>query len=229
MLGDEVWRTGPSDGARNLARGLSAFGVVLTLWTVFKPWPYPVVITLNILAPWLGVFAVWRWGLSLADQESWTDRPEIAALWLLPCFMLAMRARDHHIVDGGVFWAMLALAAPLWIALLLVDAGARRWWAALLLILPCLAWAWGALSYLDVGLDRSKPTLVAARVVESRSLRRSTPTMTVRPLSPVEPGNFRFIQVSERAFVLYPPGSTTCLEVHEGFFGWRYLYVVDCL
>jgi hypothetical protein len=229
MLGNEVWRKGPSDDSVRLAKRLSIFGVVLALWTVFKPWPYPVVIVLNALAPWLAVLAVWRWDLSLADANEWDARPETAALWLTPSLVLGLRGQDHHFVDSGMFWATLGLAAPLWIAMLLVDARARRWWVVLLLTLPCLAWAWGGLSYLDVGPDRSQSTLVAARVLESWDPSRGSPTMTVMPLSPIKPGRFDNIRISDEVFALYPPGSTVCLEIHEGYLGWRYLYVVDCL
>ena len=228
MLGNEVWRTGPSQDSERLAGWLTAFGVILTLWTVFLPWPYPVVIALNALAPWLAVFAVWRWDVSLADKDDWGSRPQIAALWLAPCLILVVRGQDHHIVDG-MFLATLGLAATLWIAMLLADVGARRWSVALLLTLPCLAWAWGGLAYLDVGLDRGHYTRVAARVLESSDVGRGLPTMTVMPLTPVKPGHFASIKISRKTFALYPPGSTTCLEIHEGFLGWRYLYVVDCL
>jgi hypothetical protein len=206
--------------ARRTARILNGMFVVSALWAFFYPRPYWLAVTVLAALPWVAVVITARsHGLFRIDQKRNDPHPTVGLAFLMPGFILALRAMlDVHVLrwQEGL-WLAGGLGLLLWAAALMSDATLRTKKAtavALFFLVPAYGYGAGALG--NALLDKSPPRVYAVKVVSKyvSSGRSTTYNLRLEAWGPrLETST---VSVSHSFYNSVQPGSPVCIVLRPG-------------
>lgn len=208
---------------------LTGAGFAIALWVLFYPEPYRVAGIVCLVAPLIAILLTARWQPAVSliyDSDVWVGG-SLVGLWTMPCIAMAMFAVRETLIDWQIVMLVaLGPAVLLLIVSILADQRLANVFGVIFGGAIAYGWACGALVFANVYLDEAESRIVLATVVERNGEAKDEPALTLA--SPTLPNVLDSIDVSERRWLAAPPGSTVCLKVYPGRFGWRYAYVTDC-
>lgn len=230
MIGHSIRRVGPKRRSLVAAGWLAAWSVLVTVWLMFKPWPYPLVVTLAALTPWTAIWLARRdLGLSLFEAHDRPGSGNLTMVLFAPSFALGTTSLDQHFIDfGGLLAASVVLGAALWTALLVVDTHGRGWMAMAFAALIAFVWGWGVVTTVDLLVSRNDFTVVEGVVENAIWPSRSSPSLDVSATVNGRREAFDSLNVTRGVYVLHPVGTSICIEIHKGLLGSRHAYAVTC-
>ena len=223
--------------AKRLVGACMAVAVACFLWSMFHPRPYPLLLIVLGLLPWLGWVVVWTSrGLVRFDVTASDPRPSMALVIWLPCAALLLRALMSVDLMGPLLpvlvagalvglplgWSMIAgagaLPSPLGQKLFLYP------------FLLCISTAYGAsgLALVDAVFDRGEAQVVPVRIVDKRISRGRSVTHLIRVApwgSLTQPREFK---ITSAWYQELEPGGLVCVHQHPGLFGWPWLQLSEC-
>ncbi len=164
--------------ARRVAGIFMFAGFAAFVWGFTYPRPYSLVIAVLALMPWLAIFITARsHGMFRLNDEKNVAHPNVAMVFIMPGFALAIRAMDFHLLEWKPALALsVAAGAALWMAAAAADPRLRRKPAIpLITFLFCMAYGYGLSTEANALLDRSSATVYRTVVLRKRvSTGRST-------------------------------------------------------
>lgn len=218
--------------ARGTARILNAIAIGIAVWSFAYPYPYGLLMIALSAMPWLAVWMAARsHGLFQLDQMRNDVRPNVALIFLLPAFLLPLRAvLDYEVFDWShVVTPAVLIGCALCFAATRADVSLRRRRGSVVAFLS-ISWAYGVGAALTVNTlqDRSPIDVFGARIVRKQVVggRSTTYELILGPWGPREKEN----RVTVRR-VLYDSlrtGDTVCLGMRKGRLGIRWYTVGRC-
>lgn len=155
--------------ARIWAKILNNLGILVMFWAFLWPRPYPCVIWTLIILPVVALgFARYFDGALKFDTNKGSAFPNIASVFLLPCLALTLRAfTDFNILAWNKFWLPFAgVSLSLYLLTLLLATDVRKRIVAIIMpAIFCACYGYGTVISLNGILDRSRPTVYKARVI----------------------------------------------------------------
>jgi len=215
---------------RKQAHVANGVALAVSLWGIFIPRPYPLVVGLLILVPLgtLGLLVSGRGTFSASDQHN-EVRPKLMTPLLLPGFALLFRSLfDLQLVDYMPLPVIAALGVLIWTAALAIGDPAirRRRIEFAMFALFSAPLSWGGCAEANVLLDRSPAHAFATRVAEKYVDRKPTAYMiTIEPWGDSAGGS---VSVSKDLHRDLSVGDTVCVRLHEGALGAGWLDVARC-
>ena len=206
--------------ARQLSRAALSIAVAMTVWGIYCPQPYEVVIAALAVLPWCGLLIIARsHGFFHADDKG--IYRGIAALAALPALVLALRAlQDVHLL---VWWEALPLTAIGAAAFIFIVTKAdhrlakRRGGITGMLCVAC-AYAYGISAEADMLLDPSPPQSFTPTVLDKHTSggfrNPRTYHFTVGPWGPRREADN--ITVSMETFHAIKRGEAVCISLRPG-------------
>ncbi len=230
MIGNVVRRMGPEPRSLAAAGWLAVWSALVTFWLLFKPWPYPLVVTLVALTPWAAIWLTRRDAeLSLFEARDRPGSGNLSLAWFLPSLGLSLSSFDQHFMDfGGLLVMAGVLGAALWTALLVVDTHGRGWMAMAFAALIAFVWGWGVVTTVDLLVSRNDFTVVEGVVENAIWPSRSSPSLDVSATVNGRREAFDSLNVTRGVYALHPVGTSICIEIHKGLLGSRHAYAVTC-
>jgi hypothetical protein len=219
---------------RKLAKALNGAGVAVFAWAWLFPHPYPALVALLAVCPWLAVILVFRSAgryRILARRKD--PHPGLGALVLLPGLALAILAIDYvHLIDWEPALGAAAIGGLAFtFVLAIVDPTLRERRAMLVFLLLLMgAYAYGAAVQADALLDAAPAKLIAVPVVGKWDFYGRYVRSSYIQLAPWGPRR-EVSDVSVRR-VLYDfvkIGGTVCLHLRPGALWMAWYYVTPCL
>ncbi len=216
--------------ARRLSWRLAVASVGVTMWALFAPRPYALVIGLCALAPWVAVILIrLRPELSLLGGERKAGAEELAMAWAAPATALFVRSLDHDFLNpAALMVASILPGAALWTAMWLAD---RRRQSRTTMICSALVaglWGWGVLAYADVALNRGRFEIATGQITNMALSSREQGLMDVVAVIDGRQRSFDDMPVSGAVYASHHMGGTVCLEIHTGLLGVRHAYARAC-
>jgi hypothetical protein len=218
--------------ARRKAQILNGILAASALWAFFYPRPYWLAVTLLASLPWIAVVITARsHGLFRIDQQRNDPHPSVGFAFIMPGFILALRAIvDLHILrwQEGL-WLAGGIGLLLWVAALMSDATLRAkisTAAVLFFLVP--AYGYGAGTLANALLDKSPAQIYSAMVVnKSVSRGRSTTyRLQLDPWGPLQQSTT--VDVSHSFYDSIQPGKPVCVALRPGAFRVSWYVIRHC-
>ncbi|KSB91385.1 hypothetical protein AS593_10955 [Caulobacter vibrioides] len=230
MIGNVVHRMGPAPRSLAAAGWLATWSVLVGLWLMFRPWPYPLVMTLAALTPWSAVWLAWRDPeLSLFEARDRPGSGNLTLVLLAPSLALGATSLDQHFMDfGGLLAAAGVLGAVFWTAVVIADTHGRSWGAMAVAAIIAFAWGWGVVTTVDLLASRNDFTIVEGVVEDAIWPSRGSPSLNVSATVNGRRETFDDLNVTRAVYGLHPVGTSICIEIHKGLLGSRHAYAVTC-
>jgi len=230
MIGGVVYRIGPSDRSLVAAGWLAVWSVAVAFWLMFKPWPYPVVMTLAALTPWAAIWLVRRDPeLSLFEAKGMPGAENLTLAWSMPALALCVPSFRQHFMDyGGLLAVAAGLGAVLWISMIIADTHGRNLTTKAFAAVIAFAWGWGVVSAVDLAVTRNDFTVVKGVVEDAYWPSRGGPSLYVSATVDGRRDIFDELSVTADIYGLHPIGAPICVEIHKGLLGSRHAYAVTC-
>lgn len=208
--------------ARRLARGLNILGGVLSVWGLFFPTPYGLVVGLLLLAPWLAILTVRRSdGLIQFDERPNDVKPSVIALYLFPMLALTLRAVWDYETIGWIAptIATVLIGSSLFAGQYAALRGVRtsRITLALLLVFAVVFYGFGAARHINALADSSDVQQMRYAVRDKYISRGKVMRYEVRLRAPnPNAPQVRSAQVTPDFYDTLKPGDSVCLAIHRG-------------
>jgi hypothetical protein len=219
---------------KRLARHLNLIMLIAAGWGWFYPQPYPLAVFVLALLPWVAVAIVAKsGGLFRIDERKNDAHPNVAPLFILPGFVLALRVlSDIHVwAWQPALYLSAAIAFVLWLAAAKADAALRvRRASLILMLLLCLGYGYGVGMEANAMLDRSPATIYAAAVRSKRvsSGRSTSYKLDLAPWGPGPTQEAGDVSVSRRLYESVKRGDSVCAALRPGAMGVSWYVVSRC-
>ena len=216
--------------ARRVAILLNVVTVIACVWGLFYPRPYSLVAVVLGILPWVAVVvAASSRGLIRIDQRRNDPHPFVAIPFIMPGFILALRAiLDIHLIGWQTpLWVSIALGAALWYSAFRTDLSMQRSSViALFLLLP--SYGFGVFALSDALLDQSVPTRYAVHVIDKyvTSGRSTSYNLRLDPWGPETESTS--IGVSRSFYDATMKGSNVCIYLRTGALHTPWYVVRHC-
>jgi len=220
---------------KSRARAAQLFTVVavaVSAWGLIDPRPYPLVMVLLALLPWLAILVSARWRRSPGGAED-SPRPDLFVPMMLPGCILGLRAvLDVQILAGWVPFLAAAVIAILMALVIRRVQGERQipLWLYLLLFIPVMGfYGYGATVLANKLFDQAPPkmylTFVYDRSVNkiSRHIERD---LRLGPWGPRKAA--ANVEVPRRVFDAVRVDDSVCVLLHPGALGIAWFEVEPC-
>lgn len=218
--------------ARRYARYATFAAPALFLWSALYPRPYPLIIGLLAVLPWVYVGLMAKYpGVYQLNGTAGAGRPDLSGALIPVGALLALRAFiDVHTLDWRALtpWAV-GIGALLAVSIVRVNrSGGRKWGTALVILLVSGAYGYGAAMSANAVLDTSAPTTYRPSVLRKHVSggRNRTYELLVDPWgarkSPED------VTVPAAVFNEARVGEPICIAVHGGALGSRWYHVSAC-
>lgn len=217
--------------ARRIAKALSAASFILLVWAFF-PRPYLVVIGLLMALPLACIAIAYQSrGLFRLDEQKNDPRPNVAYPFIMPGFLLMLRAVvDFDYVDGGTLagWSILA-GLVVWVLAMSADPkSVQNKFTRFALLFCLMAYGYGATATANCAFDNAPARYFPTRVIEKHveTGRTTSYKMTIAPWGPYKE--------NDEVTVLYPfyqrvqTGDTVCAYLRPGVLKVSWYVVADC-
>ena len=222
--------------ARQLGKALSVAAMALTFWGFAYPRPYGLVIGAAALLPWVAVVLLWaKPALFQLDGKAADVKPNLAVLLIMPPMMIAMRAvSDLTIVDlKRLFLWGAVMALPLVLAIGAAPRsgsvpGKGRAALMFLMLLFTATYSTGLLALTDALWDQAPPEVYPTAITGKDVSRGKSTTYYVHLAPWSRDIQENRIAVSRAFYEAVQKGDTTCVRLHPGKFGLRWMQLGGC-
>ena len=204
--------------ARRTAILLNIVTAGACVWALFFPQPYSLAVAVLALLPWVAVVVAARArGLIRIDQRRNDPHPFVAIPFLMPGFILALRAIfDIHLIGWQTpLVSSVAVGVALWYSGFRADTSMKRSSAVVLfLLLP--AYGFGVFALSNAFLDHSLATRYAVHVIDkyTTSGRSTSYNFSLEPWGPET--SVTNVGVSRSFYDSTAKGSTVCVYLRSG-------------
>jgi hypothetical protein len=182
--------------SRQVARWTNRVAWGVSLWLIFYPKPYPVVVVTGILIPLVAVgLAYFYRGLMKGGDRESSAYPSVAEAFVVPGMAILLRALfDFEILFYENAWAPVAtLTVTLFFVYHFPTGGfsPKKWADYLFLaVFPIFTFAYslGTIMIMNCAFDHSKPATYETRVISKHFTKGKTTTyyLTVEPWKGLE-------------------------------------------
>ena len=215
------------------AQLFTVVAVAVSAWGLIAPRPYPLVIGLLAILPWLAILLLAQWRRSPGKIEDISSRPDLFVPLMLPGCILGLRAvLDVQILAGWVpFLAAAVIAAVMALVIRRVQSERQiALWLYLLLFIPVMGfYGYGATVLANKLFDQAPPKMYLTFVLDrsvnkiSRHIERD---LRLGPWGPRKvPAN---VEVSRRIFDAVRVDDSVCVLFHPGAFRIAWFEVEPC-
>lgn len=208
--------------AKRYVRLLNIAGIGATVWAIFFPRPYDLVIGTLIALPVIGLLLVaFFHGLVRLDGKSQSPYPNAGSAIIMPPVVLTLRAFiDWHLLSWSDTWSTLAAMTVIMVITVVTCAReARRKWALVGTLICSALYAYGVATYLNCRYDRSEP-LVYESTVRDRHISNGKYTSYHITLAPfIDDSSSRDIDVPQETYERLREGDPVQIGVFEGTLG----------
>ena len=219
--------------ARKACRIVNGVATILALWTIIKPEPYDLVVSLAMLYPLAVLIVLYLFkGFIRLDEKQKTAYPNLSTALVLPALGLALRAfLDFDLLSYNAMWIpIIAVTAVLSFVFItsmkkfLQNEGSRM--SKIFYIIGFMAvYSYGAVVLLNCIYDNSTTTVYTSEVLDKHTSggKRTSYYLTLRSWGPVHENEDS--DVDSQFYNVVEKGDIVSVYLNKGRLGIPWYYV----